>query len=132
VKGPVGSDRYTKHFDKARREIVRINRKAYGKKKQVIIHLAENLTADGMPCHMICSESVKQLYGVVTPTFVRRCLAPKYKDCRQSENAKKQAGHRKKNAEMIFVYKEKRRPVILLDQTLPSRLAFPFSPVPEL
>lgn len=85
-------------FEKAKEDVehlAEIEHKARRDKKSVIRKLAEDLEKQGMAPHTICQEIVQELRSVVYATFVRRCLDDKYKDPKQSSNAKQQKGRRR-------------------------------------
>ncbi len=59
------------------------------KKRLIITELARNLEHK-VPTNTICIEIVNQLRGIVSESFIRKCLDQKYKDTRRSQNAKQQ------------------------------------------
>ena len=58
------------------------------RKSEIIKTVAERLESKGFPVAKISSEISKQLYEYVNEAYVREVLPSKYKDSKQSNNAK--------------------------------------------
>ena len=76
------------------------------KKRLIITELARNLEQE-YPKNTICIEIVNQLRGLVSESFIRKCLYQKYKDTRRSQNAKQQ--------NKVQIYKLRTDPENMLD-----------------
>ena len=73
-------------------QIRKVDANSKRQKKQIIIELAKNLEGK-IPSNTISIEIVNQLRGLVSESFIHKCLDIKYKDNRRSQNAKQQNKH---------------------------------------
>jgi hypothetical protein len=99
---PSGNDeqKFAPYFADANRQIDELESEANGKKSQIdsdllkskieiVKDLAQKIEKEGFPIERIANEIVHQLKGRISPTHIRDNLEDRYKDRRQSSNAKK-------------------------------------------
>jgi hypothetical protein len=99
---PSGNDeqKFAPYFVDANRQIDELESEANGKKSQIdsdllkskieiVKDLAQKIEKEGFPIERIANEIVHQIKGRISPTHIRDNLEDKYKDRRQSSNAKK-------------------------------------------
>lgn len=91
--------KFAPYFADANKQIDELESQANGKKSQIdsdllkskieiVKDLAQKIEKAGFPIERIANEIVHQLKGKVSPTHIRDNIDDKYKDSRQSKNAK--------------------------------------------
>ena len=92
--------KFAPYFADANRQIDELDSEANEKKSkidsdllkskiEIVKDLAKKIEKEGFPIEGIANEIVHQLKGRISPTHIRDNLDDKYKDRRQSDNAKK-------------------------------------------
>lgn len=92
-KGDQNSDkqRLDQLFADMNEGIAKVDADSLNTKMGIVKNTAQRIEEEGLlPVERIANEIVHQLKGKISPTYVRKNLDDKYKDSRQSTNAKKQ------------------------------------------